>query len=60
MGVSELAGVFKAFRRLWDVVMRGYEEGGGRFGYGHWGEAGRKRSDVLDGPTFWKRRRGAH
>ena len=57
IGISKLAGVVEALRCSWDVVLRRYEERGGRFGHGDWGEAGRERSDILDGPSFWRRRR---
>ena len=52
IGIGELAGVFEAFGRPWNVIQRGQEEGSGRFGYGDRGEAGREGSDVLDGSTF--------
>ena len=60
IGISKLAGVIEALRCSWDVVLRWYEERGGRFGHGDWGEAGREGSDILDGPSFWKRRRRAY
>ena len=60
IGVSERAGVIEALRCSWNVVLRGYEERGGRLGQGDRGKAGREGSDVLDRPSFWKRRRGAY
>ena len=60
MGISKPAGMIEALRCSWDVVLRGYEEGGGRLGHGDRGKAGREGSNILDGPSFWERRRGAY
>ena len=60
IGISKLAGVIEALRGSWDVILRGYEERGGRFGHGDRGEARREGCDILDGPAFWKGRRWAY
>ena len=60
IGVSKLASVVEALRCSWNVVLRRYEERGGRLGHGDRGKARREGSDILDGPSFGQRRRRAY
>ena len=58
--VGEFAGVLETFGRSRDVILRGQQEGGRRFGYGDRSEARREGSNVLDRPIFCERRRGPY